>query len=232
LIELLVVIAIIGVLVGLLLPAVQKTREAAANTQCKNNLKQIGLALHGYYLRQNCFPPGYQDKNPNAASDASADQGPGWGWASFLLNDLEQVTVYQQINFAQNVGTNPIGKTFLPVFWCPSDRQLPTFQVADTSFTVAQGNYVAVNGVQETSFYPRQQQRRLPPQQSLPQRRDLGRPEQHPVHWRAQHGPFADDVDGGGARGERAGAAVAGPDRQRGVRLRPGAGPRQPDPPA
>lgn len=154
LIELLVVIAIIAMLIGLLLPAVQKVRESAANTQCCNNLKQIGLALQNYHIRTNCFPPGYQDKNTNPASDAGSDQGPGWGWAAFLLNDLEQGNVYNQINFGQNVGVSSISQTFLTVFWCPSDQQLPTFAVAGTSVTVAQGNYVAVNGVKETSFYP------------------------------------------------------------------------------
>src|SRR5262245_48830216 len=154
LIELLVVIAIIAILIGLLLPAVQKVREAASNVQCKNNLKQIGIALHAYHDRMKCFPPGYVDRNADPNADASLDQGPGWGWAAFLLNDLEQSNLYQQLNFAQNVGVSSQCQTVLPILLCPSDLHLPTFQVYGTSAVVAQGNYVAVNGVKETSFYP------------------------------------------------------------------------------
>src|SRR5579862_9444319 len=99
LIELLVVIAIIGILVALLVPAVQKVREASARTQCTNNLKQIGLALHSYHDRLGCFPAGYVDGNKNPASTPDSDVGPGWGWASYLLPDLEQGNVYNQINF-------------------------------------------------------------------------------------------------------------------------------------
>src|SRR5437899_1230786 len=86
LIELLVVIAIIAILVRLLLPAVQMVREAANRTQCRNSLKQLGLALHSYHDRMKAFPPGYFS---NTAPDGS-DSGPGWGWASYLLADLEQ----------------------------------------------------------------------------------------------------------------------------------------------
>jgi prepilin-type N-terminal cleavage/methylation domain-containing protein/prepilin-type processing-associated H-X9-DG protein len=154
LIELLVVIAIISMLIALLVPAVQKVREAAARLQCTNNLKQIGIAMHGYYGRTKTFPPGYTDGNTNPNSDASFDVGPGWGWATYLLNDLDQSAVYKSINFSQNVGVNPICQTFMPVFYCPADQQLPTFTVYNTSAVVGQGNYIAVNGVKETSFYP------------------------------------------------------------------------------
>src|SRR5215510_10771305 len=91
LIELLVVIAIIGVLIALLVPAVQKVREAAARTQCKNNLKQIGVAFHNYHSTWGRFPPGF---NSRAAFTDGPSLGPGWGWGSYLLPYLEQQPLY------------------------------------------------------------------------------------------------------------------------------------------
>ena len=124
LIELLVVIAIIGVLVGLLLPAVQAAREAARRTQCVNNLKQVGLALHNYEGSHRTFPSGYVS-NFDALGN---DTGPGWGWAAMLLPQFEQTPVYGSINFnlavehpANLTGRLPIVNNFL----CPSDTVQP-----------------------------------------------------------------------------------------------------------
>jgi prepilin-type N-terminal cleavage/methylation domain-containing protein/prepilin-type processing-associated H-X9-DG protein len=150
LIELLVVIAIIAVLVGLLLPAVQRVREASNRAKCQNNLKQIGLALYNYHDNTGRFPPGYQTQ---VAADNS-DLGPGWGWAAFLLDDLEQGNLKQQIRFDLDI-RDPLNAnarvTVLPIFVCPSDITLDTFTVVDANgnplVDVARANYTAMNGV-------------------------------------------------------------------------------------
>jgi prepilin-type N-terminal cleavage/methylation domain-containing protein len=149
LIELLVVIAIIAILIGLLLPAVQKVREASSLLSCRNNLKQIGLAMHQYHDTQGSFPVGYYDPTPWPA----LDNGPGWGWGAYLLPYLEQNNLYQQIRFNLDVGdpaNAAICATSLKIYSCPSDPSGSlTFAITDggsNTWTMARGNYVACNG--------------------------------------------------------------------------------------
>lgn len=155
LIELLVVIAIIAVLIALLLPAVQQAREAARKLQCKNNMKQIGLALHNYHDSHGLFPPGYVDRNGNPNSTPDNDLGPGWGWTSHLLPHMDQAVVYNKINFnlgIENSNNTTVSKVKFPVFQCPSDATWQDmFAVYDSNFTtpiatIASSNYLACNG--------------------------------------------------------------------------------------
>ncbi|MFM7149624.1 MAG: DUF1559 domain-containing protein [Gemmataceae bacterium] len=146
LIELLVVIAIIAVLLGLLLPAVQKVREAAVRLQCQNNLKQIGLALHTFHDANDRFPAGYlytpppagQAPMPNAIWDFPPPainqpiQRPGWGWAAQLLPYLEQNALANRIDLSLPVESPSMQLqriTPLKPFTCPADRQTGFFYI-------------------------------------------------------------------------------------------------------
>lgn len=131
LVELLVVIAIIGVLIALLLPAVQQAREAARRMQCTNQMKQIGLALHNYLSTHTVFPPG---KCAEVYSNLGSSPGPGGriGWLPLLLPFIEYGTVYDQVtpyitgtapdlDLSGSPTNWPGAKTQLPALKCPSD---------------------------------------------------------------------------------------------------------------
>jgi prepilin-type N-terminal cleavage/methylation domain-containing protein/prepilin-type processing-associated H-X9-DG protein len=123
LIELLVVIAIIAVLIGLLLSAVQKVREAAARIQCANHLKQLGLALQMYHDANSKFPPG-QVKGPYP--DARVYWTVNHGWAVYILPYIEQQQLYDLYHWnldAADPGNQPVVAHPLKDFWCPSTPQ-------------------------------------------------------------------------------------------------------------
>jgi prepilin-type processing-associated H-X9-DG protein len=134
LIELLVVIAIIAVLVALLLPAVQQAREAARRAQCRNNLKQLGLALQNYHSSCNVFPPGFVT---GAAYPATSN---GWGWCAQILPQIDASPLYNSLNFSLPV-EHTANQTFvassLPYMFCPSDlTEAGKVEITDNSNNV------------------------------------------------------------------------------------------------
>ena len=143
LIELLVVIAIIAILIALLLPAVQQAREAARRTQCKNNLMQIGLALHNYEMAFEMLPPGCVNES---GPIRNIEEGYHMSWIVQILPMMEQASLFGQINFdtsayaATNGGFRGIA---ISTLMCPSDWQRVLNQ---GSQTLAMNNYAASFG--------------------------------------------------------------------------------------
>ncbi len=166
LIELLVVIAIIGVLIGLLLPAVQKVREAAARLQCTNNLKQIGLAMMNYESTYRVFPAGYIDNmtinRVNSSATSNPDPVTGWGWGTLILPYLEQEPLYKSISINSIAMNNSSAaaiafrKTVIKGLLCPSDDTgINTFTISGTggNFELAKCSYAGVNGQAELADF-------------------------------------------------------------------------------
>ncbi|WP_417386372.1 DUF1559 domain-containing protein [Gimesia sp.] len=131
LIELLVVIAIIATLIALLLPAVQQAREAARRSQCKNNLKQLGIGLHNYHDTHSCFPAGYYSYGTSngsgpawAAIDPTTwDAAPGWTWGTMILPFMDQAVLYNAMDLNRpswDLANASAAQTKLSVFLCPT----------------------------------------------------------------------------------------------------------------
>jgi len=151
LVELLVVIAIIGVLVALLLPAVQAAREAARRMQCTNNLKQLGLAAHNYHSALGCFPPGFMVVGTSGTTPG------GWAWGVFLMPFIEQSPLRDKLSptkyTLEQVVNDPtlvlMLQTDLSVFRCPSSLigplrthlGAPNPKVASANYTCCRGFY-------------------------------------------------------------------------------------------
>ena len=132
LIELLVVIAIIAILIGLLLPAVQKVREAAARSQCMNNLKQIGLGLHNHHDSLMRFP--WAGSDGPTKTCCNADDRVGWTWMYQLTPYIEQANVFNDPVDAQ------VASTAIKIYYCPSRRQPTTYGGAGTARCDYAGN--------------------------------------------------------------------------------------------
>ena len=169
LVELLVVIAIIGILIGLLLPAVQQVREAARRISCANNLKQLGIANLNYESSYEHFPPGYVSHPTNDGSVPSGvfidqltwDAAPGWGWSAHLLPYLEAGNLYDQLDLSVPIWDarhRAAIETKIPIMFCPSaSGEQNAFEVVDdneapyspdgvTPLLLARSNYVASHG--------------------------------------------------------------------------------------
>jgi prepilin-type processing-associated H-X9-DG protein len=148
---------IVGILIAMVLPAVQYAREAGRRLQCQSHLRQVGIALQTYHDRHYVFPPGYR----SAADRDGNDTGPGWGWASFILRDLEQASLAALVDFrlpieaAQNEAAR---RTIVPIFLCPSDPTQETWPAIERNLTgnilgticeLASANYIGVFGTTE-----------------------------------------------------------------------------------
>jgi type II secretory pathway pseudopilin PulG len=149
----LVVIAIIAILIGLLLPAVQKVREAASRMSCQNKLKQIGVALHNYHDANQALPPSYFANVQY--SDGATDTTSGWGWATYILPYIEQDNLYRQLNLNQPVQNSPGIQTMVKAYLCPSDlTPAAAFPVPDafgaTIALAAPSSYAACVGGDES----------------------------------------------------------------------------------
>ena len=156
LVELLVVITIIGILIALLLPAVQAAREAARRVQCANNLKQTGIALHNYHSAVGCFPPATMASKDNEPSDSSTH----WSWSALVLPHVEQDNVHDDIKYEYGYNTlqnAEVIKRFIPTYLCPSamPAELVTCCIhIPGEADAAEGHYAAITTWCDRTVHP------------------------------------------------------------------------------
>lgn len=156
LVELLVVIAIIGILIGMLLPAVQQVRAAARRTDCANKLRQMTIASLNYESSHQRFPAGHMHTHPiDTVRDPDA---PGWGWRTHILSFMEQTALAEQIDTQlkmNHASHRDLLSTIIPTFLCPSDPNLnEKLRVVTPTLSVSGSNYLGNGGSFIASFCP------------------------------------------------------------------------------
>jgi prepilin-type N-terminal cleavage/methylation domain-containing protein len=151
LVELMVVVAIVAALLAIMLPAIQHARESARKTQCANNLKQIGLAMHAYMISHLALPPGYV----SAVLPDHDDGGPGWAWGAMILPFIEEQPLHDQITMTASVDSDAaatVRMKSVAIFICPSDGMFePIIDIPEKKSDkiicqMAAGNYVGNAG--------------------------------------------------------------------------------------
>jgi prepilin-type processing-associated H-X9-DG protein len=155
-VELMVSVAIMGLLIAILLPAVQAAREASRRSQCASHLHQVGVALHSYYTRHNVFPPGYLSD----IDEERDDLGPGWSWGAMLLDDLELGNLKPGLNFGlpiEHASNRAALLENVSIYNCPSDGEfrprvnIPQYAESEAPNELAGSNYVgSVGTVRQT----------------------------------------------------------------------------------
>jgi len=156
LVELLVVIAIIGILIGMLLPAVQQVREAARRTNCMNQIRQISLAALNFESAHMSFPAGAEHVNAAEPDDDNDPESSGWGWRTKLLPFIEQAPLFQSLDLDQDVNSSanaPLVVESIANFICPSNQEM-VGATTNSGTDQSMSSYLGNGGSIEWSIVP------------------------------------------------------------------------------